>query len=60
MTSKHLGVGVIGLGVGEQLAAAFDRHPDCRLVALCDLDEARLHSVAARYPGVRCHGAPRT
>lgn len=55
MTSRSLGVGVIGLGVGEQHAAAFDRHPDCRLVALCDLDEARLHSVAARYPGVRCH-----
>jgi predicted dehydrogenase len=55
MMSKHLGVGVIGLGVGEQHAAAFDRHPDCRLVALCDQDEARLHSVAAGYPGVRCH-----
>jgi predicted dehydrogenase len=53
--SKHLGVGVIGLGVGEQHAAAFDRHPDCRLVAICDLDEARLHRVAARYPGVGCH-----
>lgn len=55
MTGRHLGVGVIGLGVGEQLAAAFDHHPDCRLVALCDLDEARLRSVAARYPGARCH-----
>jgi predicted dehydrogenase len=55
MTSKHLGVGVIGLGVGEQLAAAFDSHPDCRLVALCDLDEARLRSVGARYPSARCH-----
>ena len=39
MTSKRLGVGVIGLGVGEQHAAAFDRHPDCRLVALCDQDD---------------------
>jgi len=55
MTSKPLGVGVIGLGVGEQLALAFDRHPDCRLVALCDRDEARLHSVAARHPSVHCH-----
>jgi predicted dehydrogenase len=55
MTSNPLGVGVIGLGVGEQHAAAFDLHPDCRLVALCDLDEARLRSVASRYPRVRCH-----
>jgi predicted dehydrogenase len=55
MSGKHLGVGVIGLGVGEQLAAAFDRHPDCRLVAVCDLDETRLQAVAARHPGVRCH-----
>lgn len=53
--SKPLGVGVIGLGVGEQLAAAFDRHPDCHLVALCDQNEARLRDVAARYLGVRCH-----
>jgi predicted dehydrogenase len=55
MLSKLLGVGVIGLGVGEQLAAAFDRHPDCRLAALCDLDEAHLRYVGARYPGVRCY-----
>ena len=53
--SKLLGVGVIGLGVGEQLAAAFDRHPDCRLAALCDIDEARLRHVGARYPGARCY-----
>lgn len=48
-----LGVGVIGLGVGEQLAKAFDRHPDCRLVALCDVDVDRLAEVGARFPGAR-------
>jgi predicted dehydrogenase len=48
-----LGVGVIGLGVGEQLAAAFDRHPDCRLAALCDLDQARLLEVGAKFPAAK-------
>jgi predicted dehydrogenase len=48
-----LGVGVIGLGVGEQHAIAFANHPDCRVVALCDLDQAKLDSVGARYPQAR-------
>lgn len=53
----ELGVGVIGLGVGERLAAAFDQHPDCRLAALCDRDGSRLAAVGARFPGARRHGA---
>jgi len=53
MVTGSLGVGVIGLGVGEQLAASFAEHPDCRLVALCDLDEARAAAVSARYPAAR-------
>jgi len=48
-----LGIGVIGLGVGEQLARAFDRHQDCRLVALCDVDADRLAEVGARFPTAR-------
>jgi predicted dehydrogenase len=47
------GVGVIGLGVGESLAAAFAAHPDCALVALCDLDEARLAQIGSRFPQAR-------
>jgi predicted dehydrogenase len=54
-----LGVGVIGLGVGEQHALAFANHPDCRLVALCDLDQAKLDSVGARYPQARRYTDPR-
>src|SRR5262245_29712439 len=53
MVTGSLGVGVIGLGVGEQLAASFAEHPDWRLVALCDLDEARAAAVSARYPAAR-------
>ena len=57
MTANKLGVGVIGLGVGEQLANAFARHPDCQLVALCDSDEEKLASVAAKFPNVRRYKA---
>lgn len=53
--SGALGVGVIGLGVGESLAEAFNRHADCAVVALCDLDAGRLAQVGARYPGARRH-----
>jgi predicted dehydrogenase len=48
-----LGVGVIGLGVGEQHAQAFAAHPQCRLAALCDMDAAKLAAVAQRLPPAR-------
>jgi len=44
---------VIGLGVGEQHARAFAAHPDCRLVAVCDIDPAKLSAVAERLPPAR-------
>ena len=53
MTVPKLNVGVIGLGVGEQLARAFERHPDCRLLALCDANEAKLASVGEKFPAAR-------
>lgn len=40
--TRTLGVGVIGLGVGEQHALAFAGHSDCRVTALCDRDPAKL------------------
>jgi predicted dehydrogenase len=46
MIADGLGVGVIGLGVGEQHALAFAANPHCRLVALCDADAGRLAQVA--------------
>ncbi len=45
-----LRVGVIGLGVGEQHVEAWERHPDCEVVALCDFDPRRLEEVGRRYP----------
>lgn len=50
MTRPKLGVGVIGLGVGEQHARAFAAHPDCQVVALCDRDPAKLHEVSQSLP----------
>ncbi len=50
---KRLRVGVIGLGVGEKHIAAYQSHPDCEVVALCDFDEARLTTARDKYPGIR-------
>jgi len=55
MTSTPLGVGVIGLGVGEQHARAFAAHPDCRVVALADHDGAKLAQVALGFPDAKCY-----
>jgi predicted dehydrogenase len=52
-----VGVGVIGLGVGEQHARAFAQHPDCRLVAVCDRDPAKMADVATRLPDCRQYAA---
>jgi predicted dehydrogenase len=41
-------VGVVGLGVGEQHAVAYARHPAVRRVLLCDLDAGRSAAVASR------------
>lgn len=49
---SNLRAAVIGLGVGEQHALAYEAHPDCALVAICDLDADRLATVAKRFPGV--------
>lgn len=55
MTARPIGVGIIGLGVGEQHADAFGSHPDSSVVALCDTDSARLAGVAKRFPNARMY-----
>lgn len=50
MNNVPLNVGVIGLGVGERLAATFSAIPDCRLVAICDKDADKLAEVGNRFP----------
>ncbi len=53
MTTSELGIGVIGSGLwGANHAQAFSILPNTRLVAVCDIDEARARELAA------AHGAP--
>lgn len=53
MKNVALGVGVIGLGVGEQHARAFAAHPQCRIAALCDRNGARLEAAARNHPAAK-------
>jgi predicted dehydrogenase len=49
---RSLRVGVIGLGVGEQHVAGFRAHPSCDVVAVCDLDRARLERAGDDDPSL--------
>ncbi len=53
MTGVPLGVGVIGLGVGEQHAHAFAAHSACHVTAVCDRDSAKLEALAPQWPEAR-------
>jgi predicted dehydrogenase len=46
---KPMGAAVIGLGVGRSHAEAYDQLPETDLVAVCDIQEARLRPVAEQY-----------
>lgn len=47
---KRLRVGVIGFGVGEEHIAAYQAHPACELVAVCDLSPERRATARTKYP----------
>lgn len=53
MFVQSLKAAVIGLGVGEKHIASYESHPRCKVVALCDRDEHKLHEVGRKYPGCR-------
>lgn len=53
---RTLSIGVIGLGIGEQLAIAFAADSRCRVATLCDFNPAKLANVGSRLPGVRTIG----
>jgi predicted dehydrogenase len=42
-------VGVIGLGIGRHHIRGYQTHPAVEVVALADLDEARLNEIGAQY-----------
>ena len=46
-----LGIGVIGLGVGEQLVRAFHSQSDCEIRSLYDFDENRAQILSKEFPG---------
>lgn len=58
MSEEFLRVGVIGLGVGERHIAGYEADPRCRVVALCDIDTNKLHSVGERHSGRRLVSDP--
>lgn len=53
-----LRAGIIGLGVGEQHIRGYQLDSRCRVVALCDLDRAKLHEVGERNPGIALVDSP--
>lgn len=50
---ERLRVGIIGLGVGEEHISGYLRHPDCDVIALCDLSDEKLERAREKYPEVR-------
>lgn len=50
-SAQRLGIGVVGLGVGEQHARAFHAHSACEVRTLCDLDAGRARTLATEFPG---------
>lgn len=53
-----LRAGVIGLGVGEQHIRGYQVDSRCQVVALCDLDKAKLEEVGERNPGISLLDSP--
>ena len=46
---KDIGFAVTGLGMGKHHCMAIEKAPGAELVAVCDVDEERLHPVAEQY-----------
>ena len=49
---------MIGLGVGEAHIIGLQSHPNCQVVAICDLDEETLREVSPKYPSCRPTNEP--
>lgn len=49
---KRLGVGIVGLGVGERHIGGFRKHPAATVVALCDINPDVRGRARQTYPGV--------
>ena len=47
-----LKVGVVGMGVGEKHAIAYQNHPNTILKSICDFDSAKVKSLKVSYPEI--------
>lgn len=55
MRNGKLGYAVVGLGIGAAHADAAYEYERCELVALCDIDRARLKVLADKYDNVKTY-----
>ncbi len=49
---------VIGLGVGERYIDGYNKHPHCKLVSLCDIDEKVCERMRKKYPELSITNSP--
>jgi predicted dehydrogenase len=47
-----LNAGVIGLGIGEKHALAYQNHPNTSLMGVCDFDSNKLNDFIIKFPNV--------
>lgn len=52
---KPIGVGVIGLGVGESHLRKYLSNSRCKVIGICDENEEVLSIAKEKYPGVKCY-----
>ena len=52
-TLRHASIGVSGMGASD--LGEFTRHPDVRIVALCDVDRGRLEQAAKKHPDAKLY-----
>ena len=50
---KRLRAGIIGLGVGEKHIEAYQSHPQCDVVAVCDFADEKISMAREKYRNVR-------
>lgn len=55
MLDRRIGYAVLGLGIGMAHADAAYASENAELVAVCDLDQARLAKAEKKYPGVTAY-----
>ncbi len=56
MDMEEVKFAVVGCGhIGKRHVAVIDAEPEANLVAICDVDQAKLEALRKQYPGVACY-----